>query len=133
MTRGGRNLVLLGVGSIAIAAITTGVSLALYQTSGDIYLDRSRPGYLPDEKENSSNQTKETYKFSDSGPLDKASLEEYLKNINVELDNLKKIDNPFDPTALSDDALGIKASQAPSDEVKDVDPNADQHIQHIED
>ena len=50
MTTGGRNLVLLGVGSILIAFIMTGVSLAVYHNSGDIYLDRSRPGFLPDEE-----------------------------------------------------------------------------------
>ena len=51
MEPGGRNLVLLGVLATLIAVITTGVSLMLYHNSGDIYLDRSRPGFLPDEEE----------------------------------------------------------------------------------
>ena len=48
---GGRNLVILGVVSTVLAVMTTGVSLAIYHNTGDIYLDRSRPGYLPDEEE----------------------------------------------------------------------------------
>jgi hypothetical protein len=48
---GARNLVLLGLASILIAVMTTSVALAIYHNSGDIYLDRSRPGYLPDEQE----------------------------------------------------------------------------------
>ena len=51
MTHGGRNLVILGVAATVIAIITTGVSLLIYHNSGDIYLDRSRPGFLPDEEE----------------------------------------------------------------------------------
>ena len=51
MTVGSRNLIILGVVSGIIALATTGVSLAVYHNSGDIYLDRSRPGYLPDKEE----------------------------------------------------------------------------------
>ena len=51
MTKGSRNLVLLGVMSIVIAGATVGISLLIYHNSGDIYLDRSRPGFLPDEEE----------------------------------------------------------------------------------
>ena len=43
MTRGSRNLLILGLGSILIAGGTTSVSLAIYRNTGDIYLDRSRP------------------------------------------------------------------------------------------
>ena len=38
--RGGRNLLLLGLGSVVIALITTSISLAIYHNSGDIYIDR---------------------------------------------------------------------------------------------
>ena len=48
---GSRNLLLLGLVSIVVALMTTGVSLAVYHNSGDIYLDRSRPGFLPDDEE----------------------------------------------------------------------------------
>ena len=45
MTKGGWNLVILGAASILIALVTTGVSLAIYKFSGDIYLDRSAPDF----------------------------------------------------------------------------------------
>ena len=46
MTSGARNLLILGCGAIAITAITTSLSLFIYRQTGDIYLDRSRPGYV---------------------------------------------------------------------------------------
>ena len=51
MSSGGRKLIILGIASALIALATTGISLAIYHNSGDIYLDRSRPGFLPDEDE----------------------------------------------------------------------------------
>ena len=48
---GGRNLVFLGLGAVLIATLTTSISLYLYHESGDIYLDRSRPGFLPEKVE----------------------------------------------------------------------------------
>ena len=133
MTRGGRNLILLGIGSIAIACVTTGVSLVLYHTSGDIYLDRSRPGFLPDEKESSEEQTKETYKFSDSGNLDKSALTEYLNHIQAEVKRLNQVQNPFDPAALSDDALGITGKEPTPTESNSDGVDTNQDAQHIHD
>ncbi len=49
--RGAINLIIMGLLAVLIAVSTTGISLAIYHNSGDIYLDRSRPGYLPDEEE----------------------------------------------------------------------------------
>ena len=51
MNKGGKNLVILGILAIFIAILTSSISLIIYHNSGDIYLDRSRPGFLPDEKE----------------------------------------------------------------------------------
>ena len=63
-TNGGRNLVIMGVASIVVSLATTGVSLAIYHNTGDIYLDRSRPGYLPDEQEiEEENEKQEEYVF----------------------------------------------------------------------
>ena len=45
-SHGGRNLIILGIASILIALATTSVSLAIYRATGDIYLDRSRPGFI---------------------------------------------------------------------------------------
>ena len=134
MTKGGRNLLLLGVGSIAIAVITTGISLTLYNTSGDIYLDRSRPGFLPDEKESSEDQqAKDNYKFPDSGNLDKAALTEYLNNIKTETKRLDQVKNPFDTSVLSDEALGITGKEVTPAESNSDNVDTNQDAQHIHD
>ena len=134
MTKGGRNLLLLGASSIAFAIVTTGVSLALYNNSGDIYLDRSRPGFLPDAKENSEDQqNKDNYKFSDSGSIDKDSLNEYLNNIQTETKRLDQIKSPFDTSVLSDETLGITGKEATTTESHDDNVDANQDAQHIND
>ena len=106
---GPRNLLLLGLISILIAISTTGVSLAIYHNSGDIYLDRSRPGFLPDEEEieedNDNNDTE--YVFEKSGVLTAEILEEYLKNLTDEGEAVQAYEKPFDAQVLSDEHLGI--------------------------
>ena len=80
-TKGARNLFLMGFISILIAISTTGVSLAIYHNSGDIYLDRSRPGYLPDEEEIEEDDGKsdDEYDFAKSGVLMEGVLDEYRR------------------------------------------------------
>lgn len=108
MTVGGKNLVILGVVSAAVALLTTGVSLALYHNSGDIYLDRSRPGYLPDEEEiKQDDDINEDYTFSKSGVLNITIVDEYLENLQAEIDAIDAYENPFGSGALSDEKLGI--------------------------
>ena len=109
MTHGGRNLVILGIASTMIALATTGVSLAIYHNSGDIYLDRSRPGFLPDEQEIKQEEQKEEeeYSFEKSGKLTMQVVEEYLEKIQLEVKSIDAYERPFDENALSDDRLGI--------------------------
>lgn len=109
MARGGRNLTILGVASIIIATMTTGVSLAIYHNSGDIYLDRSRPGFLPDEEEVGEEEEKieEEYDYAKNGELTKAGLEEYLRNLENEVKAVESYENPFGAEMLSDEHLGI--------------------------
>lgn len=111
MTHGGRNLMVLGIVSTLIALATTGVSLAIYHNSGDIYLDRSRPGFLPDEQEIKQEEEKEKeeeeYSFEKSGKLTIEAVEEYLEKLQVEVKSIDAYEKPFDENALSDDRLGI--------------------------
>ncbi|MBQ7202137.1 hypothetical protein IJS18_01990 [Candidatus Saccharibacteria bacterium] len=108
MTTGGKNLVILGVASIMVAAVTTGVSLALYHNSGDIYLDRSRPGFLPDEEEIDDNdEPEEEYTFEKSGKITKDVVDEYLKKLQLEIDDIDEYEAPFSNKALTDEMLGI--------------------------
>lgn len=111
MTTGARNLLILGCGAIAITALTTGLSLFIYRQTGDIYLDRSRPGYLPDEEEatqESANTT--TYTYPDSGPLNPDELDEYLQHLRQTIDRLDDYADPYSANSLSDESLGIPAA-----------------------
>lgn len=105
---GGANLVLLGVISIVLAVVATSVSLIIYHNSGDIYLDRSRPGFLPDEEEAQEEKTEEEeYSFSRSGKITGEVLDELLKNLDIEIQAVDAHNDQFNGTALSDDLLGI--------------------------
>ena len=109
MTAGGRNLVILGLVSTVIAIATAGVSLAIYHNTGDIYLDRSRPGFLPDEEEIEQDEEnkEEEYTFSASGKITDADLKEYLEKLELEIKAVDAYQKPFDAEVLSDERLGL--------------------------
>ncbi|MBQ3453070.1 hypothetical protein IJG28_02675 [Candidatus Saccharibacteria bacterium] len=112
MQSGGKNLILLGVISIVVAVATTGVSLAIYHNSGDIYLDRSRPGFLPDEAEIEEEEIQEeNFDFAKSGSLSMEQLEEYIKMFKVEVEMIDSEENPFASGVLSDTELGIPKAE----------------------
>lgn len=114
MSNGAKNLIILGLTATVIAIISTSISLLIYHHSGDIYLDRSRPGFLPDASELNENEqakTGEDYSFSESGALSPTDLDEYLKNFTTEIDDINKVEKPFDASALSNDILGIPTSE----------------------
>lgn len=115
---GGRNLVILGVVSTVLAVMTTGVSLAIYHNSGDIYLDRSRPGYLPDEEEieNEEENEVEEYSFEKGGKLTVEILAEYLERLQAEIKAIDAYEQPFDESVLSDERLGIPVVEPDSPE-----------------
>ncbi|MBR3132065.1 hypothetical protein IKG33_01490 [Candidatus Saccharibacteria bacterium] len=107
-TKGGWNLLVLGIIAIVIATATTGVSLMIYHNSGDIYLDRSRPGFLPDEEEIEEEEVKEEeYNFSKTGKMSAEVVNEYLKNLEEEVKAIDDYEKPFEKEALSDEHLGI--------------------------
>lgn len=121
-TAGQRNLVVLGVVAILVAGATTSLSLWLYRKTGDIYLDRSRPGYLPDEKEveEEASTPVSGFIFSENGDIDKKTLDEYLKEYKIQSDRIKALADPYAPGPLSDESLGITAVEAdPEDLVED--------------
>lgn len=107
ISTGGRNLIFLGIISVIVALVTTGFSLAIYHNSGDIYLDRSRPGFLPDEEEVESEVKEEDYNFTKVETLDAESIEKYLENLNLVTKSIDEYTDAFDASALSDEKLGI--------------------------
>ena len=112
LNRGGWNLVVLGVVAVVIAAVTSGVSLLIYHNSGDIYLDRSRPGFLPDEEEiEEETDDEEEYDFNKSGPIDLTVLEEYLEELQSEVEAVNAYEKPFEEKVLSDESFGIPRAE----------------------
>lgn len=108
MTRGGKNLVILGVGSILIAAATTAGSLLIYHNSGDIYLDRSRPGYLPDDEELKEDEKESNeYEFSKTGKIEKETIKEFLENLEKDTTDSNRFEDPFGEKSISNETLGI--------------------------
>ncbi|MBR3204327.1 hypothetical protein IKF81_01430 [Candidatus Saccharibacteria bacterium] len=108
MSPGARNLIILGVGATLITFLFTFITLKIYHDSGDIYLDRSRPGFLPEQEEVEQDKDDSDYSFSDNGKITNEVIEEYLKNLKLELNRLNDFSSePFGPTPLSDKSLGI--------------------------
>ena len=111
---GRRNLVLLGAIAIVITIITSAIELTIYRSSGDIYLDRSRPGYLPDQKEvEEDNDTSSTYIYGDTGPLESSELQTYINELKSLKQHIDRISNPYGPEPLSDESLGITTPKTP--------------------
>lgn len=113
---GNRNLILLGSAALLVTIVTTGLSLWIYRSSGDIYLDRSRPGYLPDAEEaNEESDVKSSFTFSETGTLTQSDLEEYLKELKAVDERIKAIADPYSAGPLSDQSLGIADPSASDD------------------
>lgn len=111
MTKGSRNLIILGSVACLIAVITTTVELVVYRNSGDIYLDRSRPGFLPDEDEVEANHQDESiYSYPDTGDFGTDELDKYLDELKAVETHIKRLADPYGPSPLSDESLGISAA-----------------------
>ena len=107
MTTGGKNLIILGVASVGISLITSGVRLAVYHNSGDIYLDRSRPGFLPDEQEIKESNDFE-YTFSDNGgEISADEWKEYSEKLSEIQEGFNALPDPYSAESLSDGSLNI--------------------------
>ena len=103
---GGRNLLILCLIGIVMAIVSTSISLAIYKGTGDIYLDRSRPGYISeDETHDTTDDAKES--FSSDGEITKDVLDEYAKEINDIYQRLDSSKDAFSEKALSGETLGI--------------------------
>lgn len=120
MHSGRKNLILLGLGAFLITVVATTIELYIYRSSGDIYLDRSRPGYLPDETEaEEETEVKSSYTYSDTGALDRKELDEYLKELKSIEKHLDQLPDPYSPEPLSDESLGIVESTNSDTEATD--------------
>ena len=106
-SRGGKALIRLGILSTIIAIATTSLSLYLYHASGDIYIDRSRPGFLPEKHESEQIDGNFSYRFSEDGTISEKEINEYLDNIKPIVNTVNETKKPFSKESLSDQSLGI--------------------------
>lgn len=104
-----KKLIIMALIAIVVSSAMTVTSLAIYHYSGDIYLDRSRPGYLPDQEEIEVQDDDEEgdYEFSRNGALTPEALDEYLKGLEIEVQALDEYQNPFNDEALSNEHFGL--------------------------
>ncbi|MBQ6394460.1 hypothetical protein IJH97_01775 [Candidatus Saccharibacteria bacterium] len=118
LSRGSRNLILLGLISILIALTTTGISVAIYHYSGDMYLDSSRPGHLPEKKDDQSeDESTAKYTLPDTGPVDDKTIDDFLYYYNEQLDRVNAIETPYSSAPLSNESLGIPVELAIPEDV----------------
>ena len=91
---------------IAVACTLTGISLHIYNASGAVQVDLSRPGYQSVRKEATANTSDE--QFSATGNLDAKAYSQF--NAMYDRHAKRTVDAPsFGEEALSDDSLQIFA------------------------
>ena len=91
---------------IAVACTLTGISLHIYNASGAVQVDLSRPGYQSVRKEATANTSDE--QFSATGNLDTKAYSQF--NAMYDRHVKRTVDAPsFGEEALSDDSLQIFA------------------------
>lgn len=97
-----RYLLLIAI-SIAIAIFLTGVSMALYNSSGAAQLDLSRPGDSAVTSQAVKNDS--TFaNYANTGTLDKSAIDEFRNLYDTQATKAKAVDafssDPLDPAAL---------------------------------
>jgi hypothetical protein len=105
-SNGGKHLLILCIFTILSSLAMVAVSLYVYHDSGDIYLDRSRPGFLPEEAEK-NRSTDEDFSFPDTGNIKQKNLEEYIENLDKVIESLDKMSESFSDDVLTNESLGI--------------------------
>ena len=93
----------------------TGISLKLYQMSGAIQLDMSRPGY--EKVRTQVEKDVDDKPFDSNGKLDKKATTDFEQRINKYQNELKNLNN-FDSSVIDDSNLGISDGDQSNDETQ---------------
>lgn len=99
-------MVLVGL-TIMIALILVMISLHLYNSTGAVQLDLSRPGYQAVRKQ--ASETVDITSYPSTGPLDKDALDAFRNLYNEQVKKVTSVDS-FGGDVMSDTALGLDAS-----------------------
>jgi hypothetical protein len=92
---------------IAIALVLLSISMALYNSSGAVQLDLSRPGYRAVTSQAVSTDT-DFQTYPNTGPIDRASTNEFKKLYEDQATKAKAVD-AFAGDPLNPDSLEISA------------------------
>lgn len=93
-------------GCVVVALAMTTLSLRIYQMSGAIQLDLSRPGY--EKVRTQVKKEADDHPFSSTGPLDNAAVQDFDSRIDKYRKELQEL-GTFDQQQLSDENLGLTA------------------------
>ena len=104
---GAYRLIILGISAVLIALTTASISLIIYTISGDIDLDRSRPGFISEIEPSDNESSDELTPFSPDGPINHDVLGEYLQKLDALMQNITADPDAFSSDALSDKVLNI--------------------------
>ncbi len=92
--------------TVLISLVFTSVGLSLYNGSGTVQVDLSRPDYAG-VTDDSGSSKKDTYvEYPAVGPINQEALDEFNKTYSEQVDNVKSVD-AFSGNPLAPDALGI--------------------------
>lgn len=98
------------VGAILVSLFLVYVALSLYVSSGTLQLDLSRPGY--DSAREEATKGTEVFKgFSEDGPIDDESLNEFDKLYKQKAAGALIEIDAFSSDALSDEALSLNEEE----------------------
>lgn len=92
------------ISCIIIACIMTVISLQLYDKSGAIKLDLSRPGYEKVRQEVEKESDDQPYEAT--GTLDEQSIKDFESRLNKYDKELKALSN-YSESTISDENLGL--------------------------
>lgn len=104
---------------LVVSAVMTGISLKLYQMSGAIQLDMSRPGY--EKVRTQVEKDVDDKPFDSNGKLDKKATTDFEQRINKYQNELKNLNN-FDSSVIDDSNLGISDGDQSNGETQNNTP-----------
>jgi len=105
--RQNRFFLLVG-GAIIISIILVIIALAMYNSSGAAQLDLSRHAFQKVQSE-AGRSAADDQTYPSSGQLDAKAFNDFKKFYDAHVDTIKQT-KAFDPSAMTDEALGIPSS-----------------------
>jgi hypothetical protein len=108
--RQNRFFILVG-GAILVSMFLVVIALAMYNSSGAAQLDLSRRAFQKVQSE-ASRDTADDQTYPSVGALDNTAFNSFKKLYDAHANNVKQT-KAFDPSAMTDEALGLPSTTTP--------------------